>query len=116
MQEVPKVGKVVHASAISVSGSEVHLDNGASVTFDYLVLASSSTWDDPVCSGTEASLTDRKSNQQARAAVADDTCVRLVTHAHPPVGGNAEQLLYLHCSQQCADQCSCHGMKSNARS
>lgn len=65
MQDVPKLGKVLHATAASVSDSEVHLSNGASVPFDYLVLASGSTWTDPVCSGTEATLTDRRLAQQA---------------------------------------------------
>jgi len=64
-QDVPKVGRVVHASAISVSETEVRLDNGSSLPFDYLVLASGSTWDDPVNSGTDPLLTDRKLNQQA---------------------------------------------------
>ena len=64
-QDVPKVGRVVHASATSVSETEVHLDNGSSLPFDYLVLASGSTWDDPVNSGTDPLLTDRKLNQQA---------------------------------------------------
>ncbi len=64
-QDVPKVGRVVHASASSVSETEVQLDNGSSLPFDYLVLASGSTWDDPVNSGTDPLLTDRKLNQQA---------------------------------------------------
>lgn len=64
-QDVPKVGRVVHASATSVSETEVQLDNGSSLPFDYLVLASGSTWDDPVNSGTDPLLTDRKLNQQA---------------------------------------------------
>lgn len=64
-QDVPKVGRVVHASATSVSETEVRLDNGSSLPFDYLVLASGSTWDDPVNSGTDHLLTDRKLNQQA---------------------------------------------------
>lgn len=65
MQDVPKLGKVLHATADSVSDSEVHLTNGASIPFDYLVLASGSTWTDPVCSGTEATLSDRRLAQQA---------------------------------------------------
>lgn len=65
MQEVPKLGKVLHATASSVSDSEVVLSDGTSLPFDYLVLASGSTWTDPVCSGTEASLTDRRLAQQA---------------------------------------------------
>ena len=64
-QDVPKVGRVVHASATSVSETGVQLDNGSSLPFDYLVLASGSTWDDPVNSGTDPLLTDRKLNQQA---------------------------------------------------
>ena len=64
-QDVPKLGKVVHASAASISESEVQMDNGSSVPFDYLVLASGSTWADPVCSGTDAALSDRKVHQQA---------------------------------------------------
>lgn len=65
-QDVPKIGRVIHGSAASVTESEVRLDNGASLPFDYLVLASGSTWDDPVCSGTDAKLSDRKQFQQAR--------------------------------------------------
>lgn len=65
MQEVPKLGKVLHATASSVSASEVVLSDGTSLPFDYLVLASGSTWTDPVCSGTEASLTERRLAQQA---------------------------------------------------
>ena len=65
MQEVPKLGKVLHATASSVSDSNVVLSDGSSLPFDYLVLASGSTWTDPVCSGTEASLTDRRRAQQA---------------------------------------------------
>ncbi len=64
-QDVPKVGRVVHAHATSVSEAEVQLDDGSSLPFDYLVLASGSTWDDPVNSGTDPLLTDRKLNQQA---------------------------------------------------
>lgn len=65
VQEVPKLGKVLHATASSVSHSEVVLSDGTSLPFDYMVLASGSTWTDPVCSGTEASLTDRRLAQQA---------------------------------------------------
>ncbi|DBA66203.1 hypothetical protein WJX79_004881 [Trebouxia sp. C0005] len=68
LQDVPKVGRVVHASATSVSETEVQLDNGSSLPFDYLVLASGSTWDDPVNSGTDPLLTDRKLNQQRHSA------------------------------------------------
>ena len=64
MQDVPNVGRVVHAAAASVTASEVRLDNGTSVAYDYLVLASGSTWTDPVNSGTEAALVDRKLHQQ----------------------------------------------------
>ena len=62
------MGRVVHAAAASVTASEVRLDNGSSVAYDYLVLASGSTWTDPVNSGTEAALVDRKLHQQVKAS------------------------------------------------
>lgn len=62
---MPQLGKVLHATANSVSDSEVVLSDSTSLPFDYLVLASGSTWTDPVCSGTEASLTERRLAQQA---------------------------------------------------
>ena len=65
VQDVPQLGKVLHATATSVSGSEIVLSDSTSLPFDYLVLASGSTWADPVCSGTEASLTERRLAQQA---------------------------------------------------
>lgn len=68
MQEVPNIGKVLHTSAASVSEGEVHLEGGSCVPFDFLVLASGSTWTDPVCSGTEPLLKDRKLSQQAGLA------------------------------------------------
>ncbi|DBB05607.1 TPA: hypothetical protein ACH3X1_012380, partial [Trebouxia sp. C0004] len=71
LQEVPKVGRFVHASATSVSETGVRLNNGSSLPFDYLVLASGSTWEDPVNSGTDTLLTDRKLNQQASHAMSD---------------------------------------------
>lgn len=63
-QEIPKLGKVLHATASSVWEHEVRLADGTHLPFDYLVLASGSTWTDPVCSGTEATLTERRVAQQ----------------------------------------------------
>ena len=63
VQDIPKLGRVLHNSVTHVAEHEVQLSDGSSVPFDFLVLATGSTWTDPVCSGTEEFLNDRRQAQ-----------------------------------------------------
>ena len=63
VQDIPKLGRVLHASVTHVTDHEVQLNNGSTIPFEYLVLASGSTWTDPVCSGTEVYMNERKQAQ-----------------------------------------------------
>ena len=63
MQDIPKLGRVLHNSVTHVTDHEVQLNDGSSIAFDYLVLATGSTWTDPVCSGTEEYLSERRQAQ-----------------------------------------------------